>query len=1196
MTKDSHHKRLALAFSNKKVPRVDTDNPIFELLKSQFYHEHVLKAPVGCYMPMPFPTGVGKTFNTISLIMEHILNDIDNQLSEGSSYLPRYCFYITNSVDNVFDAYSQLKERVKNNTLLNENQKSIIYERILYAPANATSILELLKEKHTIENIKEIFNIDEKSSLGKELELLENEQNILASINIPPAQKKILVDKLNNSASKCYSAIIRHIQSFQLGPKPVSLDDDNIDLIKKLIPGIELEIGRSRVVFMTTKKFLFGLQQSTGKFHPARNLSDNILIIDEVDRQHNEILTHLVSANDIDLLATIRTIHSNLKEQKLCTKPQYSGISDLFSKYLEEVMELFEEWSLQHSFDIHSSAIEHEKKVLLFSDKLTTHHTSLSKPLVVSFNKEHQQHDISIQGTHRDRHERDFPKFLGRLERLVNREFQSVVRQAEELYRNQMQEHELKCLTSVQAVASILDQLNLHSLREQLNQQLSYLAGRQYSARKSAANYHTRGIRMIEVDHLPEAQDSVMFKHHGFNVTPTGMLASWVESGCKILGISATAECESVIHNFDIRYLKESLGEKFIELSKAQKNSINSYYMNERNYLGCGVKIVADIINKDYVFIKDLISQWQPKSKNHQLLYKQLFNTDDRGVDFGLQWLSKLCKAIEAFSKTKFNRYMVVMLNRGIKNQVTSFLSWYTDQLEKKECVSLKLFPCVDANFLRQGKFDSEIISFLETNPGKLIAITSYSTMSSGKNPDYAFNKKFENNSLRHVGHRSNDRTDIDFMYLEAPTHLISVAGEPETKTSDRLLLLSYGMALQEAGTITLNQAHWWSRDVVMNDSPYYACQQIKSKYYQKESEDCLLAIYRMIEQAVGRTARTEMKRENIYIVADGDLIELLANDNRDTVLFSHEYRELVNFSKSNCFSPTSALNHDRKRLQNLAILHTARSLGAIDRTLSLINNSPSPKSIEAWMNLRLQVLQQPASVLPPIHREYYVFSPDAGSYDYTPPPMEFEWKAEEYRFFEYCKKPTKIISEATAFLPTLMKNQTIRSHFEQNGFCTIWPDNAKYIITPPMFINIYLGALGEEVGKAILSAYGFNFEALPVEHFEKFDDVIILDEKKALIDFKNWDLVAWRTLKDDVRKAQMVKISHKLHSLGINKLVICNLKKHSNEQIQFFDIDFCQVNDESASSIICIPGLLNEHDSSVDLNAIMTLAKWILR
>jgi len=1194
----SHYKRLIKAFPTNEVPRDEADNPIFSLLRDHFYREQVIKNQLGCYMPMPFPTGVGKTHNTISLILEFILDDICDEISAGETYSPKYCFYITNSVDNVFDAFCKLKKRVADSPILSDSQKRVIEERILYAPANATSILSLLSTKNgDLEKVKKLFSIDDKSSLGKELELIANEQETLALINVSPAQKKLLSDRLSDAASKCYSSLVRHIQKIQLGKKPVPLSDKSIELLRTLIPGVELEIGRTRVVFMTTKKFLFGLQQTTSKFHPARNLSGNILIIDEVDRQHHEILTHLVSANDTDLLATIRTIHSNLKEQKLCTKPQYTGISKLFQKYLEEVKKLFEDWSLQHSFDIHASAIENEKQVLLFSDKLTTHNTSLSKQLVVSFNKEHQQHDISLKGSFSDRQEHDFPKFLGRLERLVNREFQSVVRQAEELYRenltSQMHGTEFKNLTSVQAVASILDQLNLHSLREQLDQQLSYLAGRQFSPRKSAANYHTRGIRMIEVDHLPEAQDSVMFKHHGFNVTPTGMLASWVESGCNILGVSATAECESVVHNFDIRYLRESLGNKFIELDQTQRDLIHSYYENERNYLGCGVKISVTAVNTDYVFVRRLISQWQPNNKNINLLCQQLFNTDTRGVEFGLQWLSKLCKAIEAFAKTKFNRYMVVMLNRGIRPPIASFLNWYASNLESTESTTLKLFPSVDANFLRQGKFDSEIIHFLETCPGKLIAVTSYPTMSSGKNPDYEFNPDFENGSLRHVGHRSNDRTDIDFMYLEEPTHLISVVGEPETKTSDRLLLLSYGMALQEAGAITINQAHSWSRDVVTHDSPYNVCRELKSKYYQKDSEDCLLAIYRMIEQAVGRAARTEMKRETIHIAADGELVKLLANDNRDPALLSHEYRELVNFSKSK-LPWVSPITSDSRRLQNLAILHTARSLGAIDRTLSLINNTPTSDNIKAWKELRKQILCLPASVSPPTYREYYVSSPYGGAYDYTPPTKDREWKADEYRFFELCEKPIKRVCEASALLPILMKNPTIKSHFDAEKYCTAWPEDARYILTPPMFNNIYLGALGEEVGKIILSKHEFEFEDLPMNQFEKFDYFIIRNERRALIDFKNWDLGAWQAQNDEERKIQMEKISHKLQRLGVNKLVICNIFKRSNEQIQYFDLDFYQVDDEQSASIICIPGLINESDSCEDLDAVMTLTRWI--
>lgn len=1200
MIKDIHHERLIDAFSRFDKNMVESENPIFCLLKKVFYGDRVIGSAMGCYMPVPFPTGVGKTFNTILLIFHAILDDIKNQISEGDKYVPRYCYYITNSVDNVINTYCGLITAINESSFLNEIQKQLVCERVLYAPANSTSLIDLFDRKNgTIEKIKKLFSIDDKSSLGKELISIESEWETIKSIKLHPAQKKSLVDRHNYAASKCYSSLIGHIQKIQLGKNPVPLVNDNIELISELIPGVKVEIGRAKVIFMTTKKFLFGLQQSTGKHHPARNLSGNILIIDEVDRQHHEILTHLVAANDTDLLATLRTIHSNLKEQKLCTKPQYAGISELFNEYLDKVVELFDEWALQHSFDIHSSAVEDGKKVLLFSDKMTTHTTSLNKQLVVSFNDENQQHEISLRGSQKEREEHDFPKFLGRLERLVNREFQSVVRKAEEQYREnmarQMQTNNYNGLTSVQAIASILDQLNLHSLREQLNQQLSYLSGRKYSSRKSAANYHTRGIRMIEIDHLPESQDSVMFKHHGFNVTPTGMLASWVEAGCNILGISATAECESVIHNFDIRYLKESLGDGYVELNKEQKKDIYSFYGKERNYIKNGVAVNVHSISESPLFLHNLLKKWKPQSKDVYFLLRQLFNASDKEIEFGVTWLSKVCQSIDLFSKAKNNRYMVVMLNRGIKHPIDDFLDWYVNGLGRTEGIPIKLFPCVDTNFLKQGRFDSEIVEFLQSEAGKLVFITSYATMSSGKNPDYKFNADYENCSLRHVGLRHDDKTDIDFTYLEEPTNLISVSGNVDTRTSDRLLLLSYGMALQESGAIGLSQANYWCRDVVIHDSPVKVCQNLKIKFYGKETDDCLSAIYRMIEQAIGRSARTGMKRENIYIAADSDLVKLLANDSRDDTLFSHEYRALVCFSKSKIQARPSLVDKDTRRLQNLAVLHTARSLSAIEKTLNLINRAPTIKNIQLWIELRLSVLKCPASILPPTYREYYVMVPDSGAYVYSSPSAGNEWQSENYKFFFNCDDPIKKISEAAACLPTLMKNVIVKQYFDERGFCTSWPENAKYVLTPPMFINIYLGALGEEASKAILYQHGFDFESLPFDDFEKFDEIVVLNEKKALIDFKNWDLGAWRALSDEVKESKMHHIKNKLLKLGMGKLVICNLIGCSNDPVRFFDSEFNQINDELLATIISVPCLLDELDGEVKLDNIIALARWML-
>ncbi|WP_151768949.1 MULTISPECIES: hypothetical protein [Acinetobacter] len=361
----AHHKKVCQAFADFQPIEINNLNPIFDLLNKSFYQEKVLEEKTGCFMPIAFPTGVGKTYNTLSLILKVLLDDIRNEVVLGENYRPRYCYYITNAVDNVYDAFNNLMKSIDETDYLSQTQKNIVKERVLYAPANSRSLLDMLNNnERALEQLLELFSITKNISLLKEIKSLKNELTILATLK-DPMHKKILSERSEESAQKCYSAIVRYIQLIQMSDEPIQLNEKNINLLKLLIPGVALETGITRVVFMTTKKFLYGLQQSVGKFHPTRDLTDKILIIDEVDRQQHEILTHLIAANQIDLLATIRTIHSNMKEHQLCSKLQYDGIAQLFEPYLEKVQDFFEKNQLRHSFDIHQS-LTNEKKTSAF--------------------------------------------------------------------------------------------------------------------------------------------------------------------------------------------------------------------------------------------------------------------------------------------------------------------------------------------------------------------------------------------------------------------------------------------------------------------------------------------------------------------------------------------------------------------------------------------------------------------------------------------------------------------------------------------------------------------------------------------------------------------------------------------------------------------------------------------------------------
>jgi hypothetical protein len=1186
-------------FCNYDFSQSSDTNPIFDLLNECFLKQQVKTRTSGCFLPIPFPTGVGKTYNTLGLILEAMLDDIKNELN-NPNHSPRLCFYITNSVDNVYEAYTDLCKRIEQDERFTREQKNALLSRVLYAPANDTSLTELLTDKpDTLKQILRLFNVEQNSSLTYELRAIERQLFLKQRLQKDPEILKEFETQLREKASDCYSQLVRHIQRIQLGDDPITYTDKNIHLLSELIPGVLLESGHTRVVFMTTMKFLFGLQQSQGKYHPIRDLSGNLLIIDELDRQHQEILTHLVRTDDTDLLSTIRTIHANLTTQQLCKKTQYQGIDNLFSEYLEEIKRFVEHWKLQFSFDLHPGVFEDKKEILLFSDKLTTHNTSISKELCIGLDQSVQQHIIATYGCSLDLQVvHNFPQFLGQLEKLVNRRFQSLMRRAEEKYRSNLSAQDPSVdgrrVTSSQAIASILDQLNLHSLRQQLSQQLNYLVGHQYSDRRSAANYHTRGIRMIEVDRLPETQDSVMFRHHGFNVTPTGMLATWIESGCYVLGVSATAECDSVIHNFDIKYLKESLQKNYVELTKTQRQIIHDYYAVERNYHAAGVEIVPTSVEANVAYLKGLLRTWQPKAKNTDLQLQVLLELDGRNEERNLAyhygWLSKLCIAIKSFAEQENNRYMLAMLNRSIKSKLAEFLCWFASELERSVTKPVKLVPKVSADFLKTGQFESEVIKHLERKPGKVIAVTTYQTMSIGKNPDYHFDPKLENGSLCQVGHRSSHKTDIDCLYLENPTNLISVSEAQESRTSDRLLLLSYGMALQEAGTLTLNQGRNWCKDVVQQASPFNTCIQLKAKYYSK-SVDRLYAVLRIIEQAVGRTARTEMKRNHIMLLIDDELLESLAQDERDDALFSHEYKALIKLAKTQADWASAPMKWEERRQQNLAILRTARSINAIDNLLRAIDEQPGPNSVDSWKQLRKQALTTPVSRTPPVYNEYYLHSPTAGSYDYLRPEKERE--AAEYRFFDLAGTYADHISECECRLNVLRNNEVVSAHFRAHGYALSWDTDAAYILTPPIFTNIYKGALGEEAGEAVLAHFGFSLKALPIEHFERFDGLLEHSGEQALIDFKHWDLARWRAKPDEVKKEVMAKFVNKARVIGLSRLVVCNLLGDVDAPILFFDEEFKVCTTSTNASIIALPALLCEKSGATNISAILALSNW---
>jgi hypothetical protein len=223
------------------------------------------------------------------------------------------------------------------------------------------------------------------------------------------------------------------------------------------------------------------------------------------------------------------------------------------------------------------------------------------------------------------------------------------------------------------------------------------------------------------------------------------------------------------------------------------------------------------------------------------------------------------------------------------------------------------------------------------------------------------------------------------------------------------------------------------------------------------------------------------------------------------------------------------------------------------DVTMSYIRqqlNTPwTDESIKEWQDLRQQVLHQPVinnqSEYDPKWKPCYVEL-------YQPSNYYFYYQENDYQDVEVFfsdkipkHKLDKIQKVSDTRLLELMKIQELYDLFTKNQWMTEFPQG-ELMLTPPMFNNIYKGALGEEIGKYILETYcNLKLQELEVKEFELFDYKI---DDNIYIDFKCWS--------DQTRLTQqeienlIEKINAKIQKVNAKIVFIINILASPETQL----------------------------------------------
>lgn len=1163
-------------------------SPLDQLLQHDFKAVLSSESESGCLLLISAQTGIGKTHTIKNTILQELIQVVSGQ-SES-----RLIYYITNSVDNVSSTHQELLTLI--DSTFDESRPSILNRQslknhIVYLPNQSAQLLSM--SECDVDYVINRFELTGYSALIQDWKALKAQRQVARDY---PAIYAEFSRDLESKAGKIYSQLISYLQSRQKSASAITLSDQDKRILDDLIPGDRLRRGDACVVFMTTKKFLSGYKTLTGTIHPTRELGNALLLIDEVDRQNEVILQTMADQQVIDLIELIRTLYANIPQYKLEQSPRYQDMQSAFDELAESLTDFAERWQLQYAFNIDGASLDQER-VRLFSDRTVTHvhsarhtlhlktHTQLQKNLIHSSNgNPANSFQDNITGT--------LSRFINEADWLFRR-FIYLIRSSIWTYSHHAScSRHSKVPTQQEAVVSVLQHLNLQDLSslvfDALDAQVSF-TGRKGITKAEQRNivraYHDSGLKLTEVSLNDDAVDTVGCFYTGLALTPSGLLARLVEGGAKIVGVSATATVDTVIKNFDLSYLKTRLGSQFIELNTRQRHYIGKYYRARRQYSERGVAIKPEFLQASRAELTKLLEAYTGKKIRHpeSLLANWLGRDSNDDGMFILSWLSRLVQAIERFVASADNRYMLVLLNRVIHPSkhrgLVDFLSWLTSQGSTKPT---QLFSGVDAQFLKQGRFEQVQQALTETMD-KVIVLSTYATMGEGKNPDYLVSQTEDLARLIWVGQGaapSAVKADIDTLYLERPTHQLLSS---DCYHTNQLLQLHQILSLQERGYISPLQARAWSHQFLIEGNHINNLRQ----YYM--TDDYVALIQKILEQAIGRTARTAFKCSNISIMVDDDAAKALVQDHRTAETLSLEYAALRDFAQSYMQDPSF---DDRQALQrrNRAKLFTAGTISQINEFLSGFKGVKAQFAISGWEQLRRQLLIHPTAQNPVSeYPRLYLQAPSANEYQFSgnlDHCNEFSSLQKDWYFFDELKA-NRWVSESDSGLFTLMKNSTIEQYFDLHGYAKRWQSSC-WIMNPAAFFNLYKAALGEESIKAILRDSGCLIEALPGTVYEECDFIVRLTahSEPIAVDAKHWQNAG------DAKRYEQ-KLQNLNAALGVERFAYINLFGRDDGLCRNLSRDFT-LTDEYRAPVLEVSGLVDRESGATLVNHLNRFLLWM--
>lgn len=1068
---------------------------------------------------LDMPTGIGKTYSVLQFIKYFLKNDKSKKI-----------FFITTLKKNLDDPYNELINDFSNDSELKDSIFRVL-SNTNYVVNNFNNVKDKIKnyEIRSSEDFKQI-------------------SALMATGNTNP--------DLYTSAERNFRHLISMLLSKKFKNKKQKLEaiknDKEWQWVGELYPVVFSE--EKRVFFLTMKKLINQFDtivEKSVRLYESNLFRDSLVFIDEFDATKSDIQDAIVQnglTKGIDYIDLFRNIKICLDNHETIPNNIWNNVDNKPSHKLalEKNIRLFDEIANKYHLMRHHKSIDfEEKRVVLFSDFTHNNYTTSEENVIVNFDKKKNINNLEL--VPKEKKDRSLYEALDRIKGAISY-FARFVTILSISYRKNKLQNKVEGkpygeFTENHALDTVLDSLHLQGDSYRIIREMAFTFSNHFKTNskndddlKDDFSFYANGFSHYDFKDDYSHDNTTVIRKFVFEETPESILYSICRMS-KVIGISATATFNTVLGNYDIDYLEWKLGDNYYKPSKEDKLRLREEFKRQTSGY--------DKVN----FVAALTETSSKETPNWANIYR-----DEDLISYANNQTTEKYKANDNYKSVRYYK-AVLAFKQFIDNGLQSYLSLFTKALKPNDSefdknVLFELFKHLAKEsgidfkedmivVLDSENFDDKKKKLVnELSAGeKRFVISTYATIGAGQNlqyriPDYRRNEIVKINNMR-----DGSEMDFDGIYLDKPTNIINMCSDEEVLALHRVFQMEY-----------LNEVNAISQNDKMSEITISYCnigreknsiQKSTLKLYSKR--DVKVYATKIIVQAMGRKCRTNCRGKKVFILADSELGDILDYDtlfceermfNQEMVKLAEKFHIVQDYPEENIFINNAI---------STSFISNKRILQFLNRSF---DNSWNEEQIHLWSYMREYVLQHPTLTAEewkksPFRQHYITFGKPVNKYYYKQTgDFDTITKISEENF-----DGGSCVSKEDVNLEGIFSIwPRIKKMFIENGYATEFKEG-DYIMSPPLYHNIYKGALGEKVGHEIFMYFGIPLEDLNSEEHEMFDYKV--KDKPIYVDFKYWKET---TLFDT--ETYHKKVIEKAHNCkDIKTVVIANVRDTGHEE-----------------------------------------------